>query len=171
VTARLALSLREGLSGYPALTVRLRTALALTLFTQIVGAAFSEAQSGKVIGIWTVEIAFENGESRSLRIEAREAGTASFLLLDPQLKVWGPAKPSEAKWTQSNDGSVMFSGPLEFPLGNVGRDPGTLVLKGKFGTADLIIGEAKFSRTDQERAQPEPKPSKNGSFKATRAAG
>jgi hypothetical protein len=135
---------------------------------QMIGAGFSEAQSPNLIGSWTVQIAFENGETRSFRVEAREAGTGSFLLLDPTLKVWGPAKPSEAKWTQSNDGSVMFSGPVEFPLGNVGRDVGTLVLKGKFGTADSISGEAMFFRVDQERAQPEPKPSKSGSFKATR---
>jgi hypothetical protein len=144
-------------------------AVALTVFTQIMGADLSAAQSTNVIGSWTVEIGFENGESRSLRVEAREAGAASFLLLDPTLKVWGPAKPSEAKWTQSDDSSVTFSGPVEFPLGNVGRDPGTLVLKGKFGTADLITGEAKFFRTDQNPA--DSKPSKNGSFKATRVAG
>ncbi len=141
------------------------------MFAQIVGAGFCEAQSVNVIGSWKVEIAFENGESRAFRFEAREAGKASFLLLDPTLKVWGPAKPSEAKWTQSNDGSVMFSGSVEFPLGNVGRDAGTLVLKGKFGTADSISGEAMFFRVDQEPADPKAKPSKSGSFKATRESG
>jgi hypothetical protein len=145
-----------------------RTALALSVFAHIFGAAFCQAQSGKVIGTWTVEVAFENGENRSVRVEAREAGAGSFLLLDPMLKVWGPAQPSEAKWTQSNDGAVMFSGAVEFPLGNVGRDVGTLVLKGKFGTADSINGEATFFRVDQERAEPDLKPSKSGSFKATR---
>jgi hypothetical protein len=145
-----------------------KAAVALTVFTQIMGADLSAAQSTNVIGSWTVEIGFENGESRSLRVEAREAGAASFLLLDSTLKVWGPAKPSEAKWTQSDDSSVTFSGPVEFLLGNVGRDPGTLVLKGKF-KGDAISGEAMFFRLDQEPANS--KPSKNGSFKATRVAG
>jgi hypothetical protein len=147
-----------------------KTALALAVFAQIVSAGFCEAQSVNVIGIWTVEVAFENGENRSFRVEAREAGTGSFLLLDPRLKVWGPARPSEAKWTQG-DGSVMFSGPVEFPLGNVGRDAGTLVLKGKFGAGDSISGEAIFFRSDQEPTDPKAKPSKSGSFKATRPSG
>ena len=149
--------------------MRSRTALTLSIFSQIVGAAFSEAQPAKVIGSWTVEIAFENGESRAFRFDAREAGTGSFLLLDPTLKAWGPAKPSEAKWTQNDDGPVMFSGPVEFPLGNVGRDAGTLVLKGKFESSDSISGEAMFFRVDEPGA--EAKPSKTGSFKATRQRG
>jgi hypothetical protein len=120
------------------------------------------------MGSWRVEVTFENGEGRSLRFEARESGKGSFLLLDPRLKVWGPAKPSEAKWTQGDDGSVMFSGTVEFPLGNVGRDAGTLVLKGKFGTGDSISGEAMFFRLDQDPTNPKAKSSKSGSFKATR---
>jgi len=143
------------------------------VFAQIVSAGFCEAQSVNVIGSWTVEIAFENGESRAFRFEAREAGTGSFLLLDPTLKAWGPAKPSEAKWTQNDDGSVMFSGPVEFPLGNVGRDAGTLVLKGKFESGDSISGEAMFFHVDEAGAGAEAKakPSKTGSFKATRQRG
>lgn len=156
------------LSFQQALIVTSRTALALAVFTQMIGAGFSEAQSGNVTGSWKVEIAFQDGESRSFRVEAQEAGTGSFLLLDPRLKYWGPAKPSEAKWTQSDDSSVTFSGPVEFPLGNVGRDAGTLVLKGKF-KGDSISGEAMFFRPDQDPA--DSKPTKNGSFKATRASG
>ena len=38
-----------------------------------------------------------------------------------------------------------FLGPVEFPIGNVGRDPGTLVFKGKFETESLIVGEVEFS--------------------------
>jgi hypothetical protein len=47
-------------------------------------------------------------------------------------------------------------------LGNVGRDAGTLVFKGKFETADLITGEVEFSPFVGER------PSKHGTFKAAR---
>ena len=138
---------------------------------QIFGAGFSEAQSANVIGSWRVEITFGNGENRSFRFEARESGKGSFLLLDPRLKVWGPQKPSEAKWTQGDEGSVMFSGTVEFPLGNVGRDAGTLVLKGKFGTGDSISGEAMFFPLDQDPKNPKARPSKSGSFKAIRVAG
>ena len=149
--------------------VRPRTVLALIVFTQIIGAGFCAAQSPNVIGSWRVEVTFGNGETRSLRFKAEESGKGSFLLLDPRLDYWGPARPSDAKWTQGAEGSVMFSGAVEFPLGNVGRDAGTLVLKGKFGTGDSISGEAMFFRLDQDPTKANP--AKNGSFKATRLPG
>ena len=65
----------------------------------------------------------------------------------------------------------MFSGMVEFPLGNVGRDAGTLVLKGKFGTEGSITGEAMFFPLDQDPKDPKARPSKGGSFKAIRVAG
>ena len=76
---------------------------------------------------------------------------------------WGAAKPSEAKWSQGEGNSVTFSGPVEFMLGNVGRDAGTLVFKGKFETESLITGEVEFSPLVGDR------PSKSGTFKAVRA--
>ena len=142
-----------------------KPALILIVFAQILGGDLSPAQSSNVIGSWNVEIAFENGEARSFRFEARESGKGSFLLLDPRLKVWGPAKPSEAKWTQADGNSVTFSGAVEFPIGNVGRDPGTLMFKGKFETPGLITGEVEFAPLVGER------PSKHGTFKAIRAGG
>ena len=74
--------------------------LALILIVQTCCVALSQAQSPNMIGTWKVDITFTNGESRSLRFDAQGAGKGTFLLLDPKLKVWGPAKPSEAKWTQ-----------------------------------------------------------------------
>jgi len=52
---------------------------------------------------------------------------------------------------------------VEFMLGNVGRDAGTLTFKGKFEDANLITGDVEFAPLIGER------PSKHGSFKATRA--
>jgi hypothetical protein len=148
-----------------------KPALILIVVAQILGVGLSQAQSSNVIGSWKTEITFENGKARFLRFEARESGKGSFLLLDPGLKVWGPARPSEAKWTQSDEGSVMFSGTVEFPLGNVGRDAGTLVLKGRFGTEGTITGAAIFFPLDQDPQDPKARPSKSGSFKAIRVAG
>ena len=118
-----------------------------------------------VIGRWKVEITFGNGQQRSLRFDAQDSGKGTFLLLDPQSNVWEPAKPSEAKWTQGDGNSVTFSGAVEFPIGNVGRDAGMLVCKGKFETANLITGDVEFSPLVGDG------PSKSGTFKATRAAG
>ena len=75
---------------------------------------------------------------------------------------WEGAKRAEAKWTRGEGNSVTFSGPIEFPIGNVGRDAGTLVLKGTFETEDLITGEMEFSSLGGDR------PSKHGTFKAVR---
>jgi hypothetical protein len=151
--------------------VKRKSALILILLAQIVGIALCQAQLSNLIGRWEVEITFGNGEERSLRFEAWDGGTGSFLLLDPRSKAWGPAKPSKAKWTPGNDGSVLLSGPVEFPLGNIGRDPGTLVFKGKFGTDGTIKGTAEFFHLDQDPKDPKAKPSKSGSFKAVRSSG
>jgi hypothetical protein len=139
--------------------------LILMLIFQTCGVALSQAQSPNMIGRWKVEVTFPNGDNRSFRFEAQDAGKGSFLLLDPRSNVWGPAKPSEAKWTQGDGNSVTFSGAVEFPIGNVGRDAGTLVFKGKFETESLIGGEVEFSPLVGDR------PSKSGTFKAIRTAG
>jgi hypothetical protein len=133
------------------------------LFAQTV--AVSQAESPNVIGRWNVEVAFPNDEHRSLRLDAQDGGKGTLLLVDPKAKVWGSTAPSEAKWTRGDDNSVTFSGAVEFLLGNVGRDAGTLVFKGKFEKTDLITGEVEFSPLAGDR------PSKHGSFKAVRTDG
>jgi len=135
----------------------------LTLIIQTCLIAMAQAQSPTMIGRWNVEINFADGIKRSLRFDAQSDGKGTFLLLDPMLSRWGPAKPSEAKWTPVDQNSMAFSGAVEFPLGNVGRDPGTLAFKGKFETPDAINGEVEFAPLVGER------PSKHGTFKATRA--
>ena len=57
---------------------------------------------------------------------------------------------------------MTFSGPVEFLIGNVGRDAGTLTFKGKFETPDSITGEVEFFPLIGDR------PSKHGTFKAVR---
>ena len=135
--------------------------LILMLIAQTV--AVSQAESPNVIGRWNIEITFANEEHRSLRFDAQDGGKGTLLLVDPKSRVWGSATPSEAKWTRSDDNSVTFSGAVEFMLGNVGRDAGTLVFNGKFETPDLITGEVEFSPLVGEGL------SKHGTFKAVRA--
>jgi hypothetical protein len=101
-------------------------------------------------------------------IIALDSGKGSFVLLDPRSTHWEGAKTSEAKWTQGEGNTVTFSGAVEFLIGNVGRDAGTLVLKGKFGTDGAITGEAMFFPPDQDPNDPKAKPSKSGAFKAIR---
>jgi hypothetical protein len=125
--------------------------------------ALAQAASPNVIGSWNIEIVFASANRHSLRFDAQGAGKGTLLLMDPIAKAWGEAKPSQARWTQGEGNSVTFSGQVEFLIGNVGRDAGNLVCKGKFETPDLITGEAEFSPLVGDG------PSKHGTFKAVRA--
>ena len=124
--------------------------------------ASAMAQSPDVTGRWDVEIIFADSNRYSVRFDGQADGKGSLLLIDPRATTWEGAKPAEAKWSRGEGKAVTFSAPVEFALGNVGRDPGTLTLKGTFETDDLITGEMEFSRpgTDQ--------PAKKGTFKAAR---
>ena len=122
----------------------------------------AEAQSPSLLGRWNIDINFADGNKRSLRFDAQADGKGTASTTTPMVSRWGPAKPSEAKWTPGDQNSVTFSGVVEFPLGNVGRDPGTLMFTGKFEGPDSISGEVDFAPLVGER------PSKHGTFKATR---
>ena len=124
----------------------------------------SEAQSPNVIGTWNVEITFANDEHRSVRFDARADGKGSLVAADPRSRVWDGSKASEAQWNQGEENSITLSGAVEFLLGNVGRDAGTLTFKGKFEAPDSITGEVEFSPSVGER------PSRHGTFKAVRAS-
>jgi hypothetical protein len=139
--------------------------LMLCLIAQVCSMALAQEQSPNMTGRWNVEVSFAAGGKHSLRFDAQPDGKGTFVLTDPAAKAWGETKPSEAKWTVGEGKSVTFSGPVEFPLGNVGRDAGTLVCKGKFETADLITGEAELSPLVGDG------PSKHGTFKAVRKGG
>ncbi|HEU5248240.1 MAG TPA: hypothetical protein VFU09_14225 [Candidatus Udaeobacter sp.] len=122
----------------------------------------AQAQSPNLVGRWNIEITLANGMRHSLRFEAQGEGKGTFELLDPRAKVWGGATSWQAKWSAVEGNAVTFSGPVEFLIGNVGRDAGTLVCKGKFDTANLITGEVEFSPLVGEQ------PSKHGTFKGVR---
>jgi hypothetical protein len=139
----------------------LRAALiAQTCFTFM-----AQAQSPSMIGSWNIEIAFGDGSKRALHLDAQGEGKGSFELIDPRAKAWGAPTHFEAKWTLSEGNSVTFTGPVEFMLGNVGRDAGTLMFKGRFEGANSITGEVEFDPLVGDR------PSKHGTFKATRDHG
>jgi len=136
--------------------------LTLWLLAQVCCVALAQAQSPNVSGMWNVEISFAAGGQHSLRFDAQPDGKGIFVLMDPIAKAWGETKSSDARWTRGEAKSLTFSGPMEFPLGNIGRDAGTLTFKGRFETSDLIAGKVEFSPLVGQRA------SKPGTFKAVR---
>jgi hypothetical protein len=91
------------------------------------------------------------------------------LLLEARSNWDEPAKPSQAKWTAGREKSVTISGPVEFPIGNVGRETGVLVFKGAFKSGNKITGDFAFFSMDQDPMDPKSTPSKKGKFEATRA--
>lgn len=125
-------------------------------------------ESSDLVGQWKVEITFDNQAQILLRFDAKDSGKGTFLLEGERSNWAEPAKPSTAKWTQAASKRVTFSGPVEFPIGNVGREPGTLTFKGTFEKDDLISGKAAFYPMGQDPADPKLTPSKTGKFKATR---
>ena len=138
-------------------------AIILVMAVNAFSFALAEAESPNVIGSWKVEITLANEQHHSLRFDAQSDGKGTLTVTDPQSKMWGDTKPSEAKWTRGEGNSVTFSGPVEFMIGNVGRDAGMLTCQGKFETADSITGEVDFSPIVGDG------PSKHGTFKAVRA--
>lgn len=128
----------------------------------------SQTHPSNVIGSWKVEITFSNGQTRSCRFEARPSGQGTLVALVPPQIGASPNEPATAEWTERNQDSITFSGPVQFPLGNIALERGKLVFEGKLGTDGSIAGEAQFFSADQDPKDPQAKPAKNGTFKAIR---
>jgi hypothetical protein len=142
--------------------VKAARAIILAIAVNTFSFVLAEAESPNVTGSWKVEITLANEQHRFLRFDAQSDGKGTFVLTDPIAKAWGADKTSDAKWIRGEGNSVTFFGPVEFLIGNVGRDAGTLTCKGKFENPDLITGEVEFSPLVGER------PSNHGTFKADR---
>lgn len=140
--------------------------LLFLLFAQACLAA-PTAQSLNVVGRWQVEFKFEDGIAHSLRFEADAPNTGSLLLLDPRSNLSEPARSTPARWQQTGE-RVTFSGPVEFAIGNVGREAGTLVFDGSVRTRDHVSGLLAFFPEGQDPADPAATPSKKGTFTAVR---
>lgn len=142
--------------------------LTLILILQASCTLLTAGETAEMVGRWEIEIAFTNGAKSSLRFDAQEAGRGSFLLVDSRSNLAEPSTSTEAKWSRGDKESVTFSGPVVFAIGNVGRDPGTLVFKGKFEKATSITGEVSFFPLGQDSSSSDSKPTKTGTFKASR---
>lgn len=141
-------------------------ALMLMLATQPGGGSAVLAQVPAVQGRWRIDIAFTDTSRHGFRFETLDPGKGALLLLDTRSSLLDPAAPTAAEWTQTGN-SVTFSGAVEFPIGNVGRDPGKLVFNGTFDGTDLISGDVKFFQIRPDQKDPS-EPAKTGTFKATR---
>ena len=146
------------------------TVLILVFVVYSLRPSSAQTQPPNLMGRWKVEFKFSGIEQHSLRFDAASGGKGAFLLLDTGSNLNPPAEPTQAQWEQAAADKVTFSGGSEFPIGNVGRDTGTLVFKGGFESANSISGKVSFFRVGQDPNDPGTVPAKTGDFTATRTA-
>ena len=151
--------------------MKLVLGLILLVAAQACGLNPIRAESPNFVGRWAVDFTFTDSTRHLLRFDAEASGKGSLLLQDPRSSLVEPAEPSAAAWTQTSEKQVTFSGPVEFPIGNVGREQGTVLFKGTFETEDLVSGDLAFFPAGQAPNDPKVAPSKTGTFKATRVTG
>ena len=149
-------------------TVKVALTLILVLAAQTCATGVP-GHSQDIVGRWKVEITFKDGTERVLRFDAQPSGKGSLLVRETRSNMVEPAKPAAATWEQNEKG-VTFSGPVEFAVGNFGREQGTMVFKGKFETSDVLSGVLAFFPMDQNPKDPKATPSKTGTFRSTRVS-
>ena len=130
-----------------------------------VGAA--RPQSSDLLGRWKIEITFGDQSKRSLSFDAEDSDTGSLLLEGARSNWDEPAKPSQAKLTVGENKRVTILAPVEFPIGNVGRETGVLAFKGVFKSESKITGDIALYPMDQDPMDPKATPTKTGKFEAT----
>jgi len=81
-----------------------------------------------------------------------------------------PAEPTAGHWELGDGNTVSLSCKVDFPVGNFGREQGTMVFKGTFESADVLTGDLAFYPMDQNPKDPKAAPSRTGTFRATRVS-
>jgi hypothetical protein len=104
----------------------------------------SVVTTGNLIGRWQVKFTLRGSAEKNLVLDARENGSASFLLLDTAADEKPAAAPISAAWSRNSNDRVSFSSEVELPLGTCCRETGTLSFKGNFATSDSITGKVVF---------------------------
>jgi hypothetical protein len=140
-------------------------ALVLVITPQLFG---SRGQSPNMVDRWEVEFIFLGTEKHNLEFDAKASGEGTFLLLDAGSNLLPPAEPTKASWKRLDSNQVTFSGEIEFPIGNVGRNPGILVFKGRLESQTSISGSVAFFAQGQNPNDPKAVPAKMGRFTAKR---
>jgi len=101
--------------------MRIHSGIAVNTFC----CAMAEAESPNMTGNWNIEVTFGDGARHSLRFEAQTGGNGTLLLTDPPSQGLGSRKVFRGKMVhKAKEMPSHFSGPMEFLLGNVGREAG-----------------------------------------------
>ncbi len=114
-----------------------------------------------IAGRWKVEFALSDSRSHTIQFDADDSGKGTLLLLDVTSNLVPPAEPTNAVWSQ-DDSQISFSGNIEFPIGNVGRDAGMLKFRGTLSSPQAFSGDVVFISISPDQ------PKKTGTFSAMR---
>ena len=83
------------------------------------------AQEPSLGGLWEIEFTLRSQPYR-VQFSAENSGEGSFLVLDSRSSL----RPAKAKWRLAGQSSAIYlfilSGTIEFPIGNVGLETGTI---------------------------------------------
>jgi hypothetical protein len=122
----------------------------------------------QVNGNWRVKFNLSGIGEKNLIFNSQRAGSGSFLLLDTGPDGKPAPDPLPGVWSQTTNNRVNFSGEVELPLGTCCREVGTLILKGKFNSTDVIAGRAIFIASTEDEENFNGFRSTVGTFTATR---
>lgn len=134
------------------------TSLVLGLIIFAPGSAFqtisqtpsSPAQASSLVGRWRVKFSLSGIGEKNLLLDSQPGGVGSFLLLDTGPDNKPVEAPLPALWSQTSNDRVNLSSEVELPLGTCCREIGTLILKGKFDSANSIKGKAIFIASTED---------------------
>jgi len=111
-----------------------------------------QTPQAKLSGRWRVKFKMA-GLEKNVIFEAKDNGIGSFKMLDTGVDDKPLNEPVPGVWSQLTNDRVSFSGEAELPIGTCCREIGTMMFKGRFGTADSISGTMVFvTSVDQEES-------------------
>ncbi len=115
--------------------LRIKLSVFPLLMMAFCSSVLPQANTPTLAGRWLFEFILRN-QSYRLQVDAQASGEATFRLLDYR----GSEVVSKASWRMGGQSAAIFvfliNGAIEFPLGNVGREVGTIDFS---ATADLTL--------------------------------
>lgn len=156
------------LHGYSCEVYMVKALITLLILISVVTAQKTPTpQTVRLTGRWRVQFSL-SGAEKNLIFEPQAKGAGSFRLLDTGPDNQAVPDPVPAAWSVLTNNRVSFSSEVVLPLGACCREPGTLMFKGKFESADSIKGTLIFVTSVDEEESPYKFHSAIGTFTATR---
>ncbi|MEW6734080.1 MAG: hypothetical protein AB1489_22325 [Acidobacteriota bacterium] len=126
-------------------------------------------ETNSLTGNWQIEFTLSNTKRiwtfQSMMKTDPSYGMGLFLI--PAASTFGARSYAQAVWSQLTPTTFSLTSEVEFPVGNVGRQTGTLIFKGKFTSPKTISGLAIFISNQPDLTDPSGFLAMQGSFSGT----